>query len=183
MRLTLFSRLRLLRDARGGGAAVEFAFIAPMVVLVFFGLIELAEGTNCRQRMESVASTTADLVAQAATITNTGRNNIFAAADEILYPYPNVAKIKFSSLVDDGTNTNKGRVVWGDATSNTTARLPNDIVENLPPGLITTGGSVIMAEVSYTYTSPIAQLISTPITMNSTFYSRPRRSVSVSRVP
>jgi Flp pilus assembly protein TadG len=180
MRLNFFSRLRA---ARSGSAAVEFVFIAPMVVVVFFGLIELAEGTNCRQRMESVASTTADLVAQAATITNVGRNNIFAAADEIMYPYPNIAKIKFSSLVDDGTNTNKGRVVWSDATANTSARPVNEIIPNLPPGLITTGGSVIMAEVSYTYTSPIGQLISAPITMSSTFYSRPRRSVTVARVP
>lgn len=178
--LSLFSRLR---KARGGGAAVEFAFIAPMVVVVFFGLIELAEGTNCRQRMESVASTTADLVAQAATITNVDKSNIFAAADEIMFPYPNVAKIKFSSLVDDGTNTNKGRVVWSDATANTTARSVNEIIPNLPAGLITSGGSVIVAEVSYTYTSPIGKLISTPITMNSTFYSRPRRSVTVARVP
>ena len=45
------------------------------------------------------------------------------------------------------------------------------------------GGSVIMAETSYTYTSPIGQLLSNPITMTSTFYSRPRRSVSVARVP
>jgi Flp pilus assembly protein TadG len=181
MRLNLFSRAKRLRDARGGAAAVEFAFIAPMVVLVFFGLIELAEGTNCRQRMESVASTTADLVAQASTITDAGRNNIFAAASAIMYPYPNIAKIKFSSLVDDGTNTNKGKVVWSEATSNTTARATNEVINNLPVGLITSGGSVIMVEVSYTYASPIGKLLSNPVTMNTTFYSRPRRSVTVTR--
>jgi Flp pilus assembly protein TadG len=175
--------LKRLRDARGGSAAVEFVFIAPLIILVFFGLIELSEGTNCRQRMENVASTAADLVAQATQITNAGRDNIFQAANAILYPYPSGARIKITSLIEDGNNANSGKVVWSDATPNTTAHAANEIISNLPPGVITPGGSVILAEVSYTYTSPLAHLLTQPITMTSKFYARPRRSVTVARVP
>ncbi len=45
----------------------------------------------------------------------------------------------------------------------------------VPAGLITSGGSVIMAEITYQYTTPSQWLIKFPVTMNDTFYSHPRR--------
>lgn len=175
--------LKRLRSARQGVAAVEFAFILPIIVLVFFGLLELSDGVNCRERMENVASTAADLVAQTTQISNTGVTNVFNAANTIMYPYSNLAKIKISSLVADPNNSANGKVVWSDATASTQARAVGEVIPNLPTGVITTGGSVILAEVTYTYTSPLGQLLKDPITMNSKFYSRPRRSVTVARVP
>ncbi len=52
----------------------------------------------------------------------------------------------------------------------------------VPSGLIPTGGSVILTEVTYTYTSPTTKLITGPITMTDTFYSRPRRVAQITRV-
>jgi Flp pilus assembly protein TadG len=176
-------KLRALRAARAGVAAVEFAVIAPIVVLVFFGLLELSEGVSCRERMENMASTAADLVAQTTQISNAGVQNVFNAANAIMYPYANVAKIKVSSIIADPNNSANGKVVWSDATTPADARAVGEIIPNMPTGVISTGGSVILAEVSYTYQSPLGTLLKDPITMSSKFYSRPRRSVTVGRTP
>lgn len=174
-------------QSRRGGAAVEFAFIAPILVLVFFGLIELSEGMNARQRMESVASTSADLVAQTTTMKPTAVSNVFAAANAIMYPYPTNVKIVLSSIQDDPANSlTKGKVVWSQATANATARTAGQLftiggtgANSVPTGVITAGGSVILAEVSYSFTPVTHYVIGGSINMSTRFFSRPRRSVEV----
>ncbi|MEJ0021999.1 MAG: TadE/TadG family type IV pilus assembly protein [Alphaproteobacteria bacterium] len=179
--------LRQLFRSRRGAAAVEFAFIAPIMVLLFFGLIELSEGMNARQRMENVAATSADLVAQSTNMTPTAISNVFAAANAIMYPYPTNVKIVISSVQDDPANSlSKGKVVWSKCTANTTARAAGDLftiggtgANTIPTGVITAGGSVILAEVSYSFTPVTHYVIGGSVNMSTRFFSRPRRTVQV----
>jgi hypothetical protein len=53
-------------------------------------------------------------------------------------------------------------------------------VSGFPPNLLAPGDSVIQADVSYTYTSPIMQVLPSPLTYADSFYLKPRR---VSQVP
>lgn len=189
--LTRLFKLRRLRTERRGVAAVEFAVIAPIVVMVFLGLIELSEGVNCKERMENMASTAADLVAQTTSISNVGVANVFAASRAIMFPYSDTATIRISSLTIDPNDATKGKVVWSDSSVAGNTRAVGSAIDNLPTGVITPGGSVIMAEVTYIYTSPVGifrfnngnlvQHANNGVTMQSTFYSRPRRSVTVTR--
>lgn len=174
----MLSRSSFIREKKGV-AAVEFALIAPVIVLVFFGLIELCQGMNAKQRVESVASTTSDLVAQSTNMTPTAINNVFQAANAILFPYPAGANVTVvvSSLVEDGTTPNSAKVVWS-KTRNGIVR-PTDSTMPIPPGVITPGGSVIYAQVTYSFTSVTSYVIGHTVTMTSNFYSRPRRSVQV----
>jgi hypothetical protein len=52
----------------------------------------------------------------------------------------------------------------------------------LPTGVITAGGTAILAEVRYSYTPPTAYVITGAIQMGSQFFSRPRRVASITRV-
>jgi Flp pilus assembly protein TadG len=169
---------RFARDKKGV-AAIEFALIAPVIILIFFGLIELSEGTACRERVEGVASTTSDLVAQTNQISDTGVANVFAAANAIIYPYPTGVTIVLTSLSDNGPG--QGKVLWSDA-QNGAAHTAGSIL-SVPTGVITTGGTVILSEVTYTYSSPSKFVLGSPVTMSSSFFSRPRRSAQVTRVP
>ena len=165
--------------ARDGLAATEFALIAPVMMSIYFGVTELSDGLMAHTKMTSVASTAADLVAQDTTITNAEVSDIFNALNAIMFPYPaDNTKIVISSVIPVG-NSGKGMVRWSDA-QNTTARQKNSIID-VPPGLISGGGSVIMAEVTYTYTSPAGELIYGQVPFSDTFYSRPRRVIEVAR--
>ena len=107
-------------------------------------------------------------------------SNVFSAINSIVYPYPTAGlQIVISSLTDDGAGG--GRVAWSDA-QNATARSVNSTV-TVPAGVITTGGTVILAEVTYPYHSRIAHFLAPTTNMTTSFYARPRRSPSITRVP
>ena len=173
----LRSFLKMLR-ASDGIAAVEFAFIAPVMILMFFGAVELTMAVDCRTRVTAVASTAADLVAQETTVSTADMSNVFAALNAILYPYSSGgAKIVISSIVDAGNNTAK--VAWSNA-QNTTARTVGSTV-TVPTGLIVSGsgGSVILAEITYAYASPTTKVLTGTVSMTNSFYAHPRRSLTV----
>jgi Flp pilus assembly protein TadG len=171
----MLKRLIRFLVAQDGLAAIEFAFVAPVMIALFFGAIELTKAVDCHTRVNSVASTIADLVSQATTVSSANITNVFDAANDILYPYPSTsAKIVISSLVDNGKGG--ATVAWSEA-QNTTKRTPGSTV-TVPTGLIVSGsgGGVILAEITYTYAPPSLVVLTGPINMTGTFYSRPRRS-------
>ena len=175
----MLKTLRQFARARQGLAAVEFALIAPVMIMMFYGAIELTSAADCNGRVSRMAATAADLVAQSTSVSTSDTTNIFNAAYAILYPYPSApAKIVISSLVDNGHGATT--VSWSDATSNTTPRAKNTTV-TIPSGLITSGSgnSLILAEITYTYTAPLTYFTGGTLTLTQSFYSRPRRSVVV----
>jgi Flp pilus assembly protein TadG len=170
--------LRAMR-AKDGLAAIEFVFIAPIMITMIFGTIEASSALNCSANVTEVASTAADLIAQESQVDNADMSNVFSALNSLLYPFPtSSAKIVITSVIDNGSGG--GKVAWSDA-QNATARSVGSAV-SVPAGLITSGGSVILAEITYTYTSPSTYFMNLPLTMSNTFYARPRRVAQISRV-
>ncbi len=50
------------------------------------------------------------------------------------------------------------------------------------PGILITGASVIVSEVTYTYSTPIGQFVTNGMTVTDKFYERPRRVAVIPRV-
>lgn len=177
----MLKQLRTFASAHRGMAAVEFALIAPVMIAMFYGAVELSSAVDCNSRVQRVAAATSDLVAQSTKVSSTDLNNIFAAGNAILYPYPTgSAQVVISSLVDKGNGV--VQVAWSYATANATARTAGSTV-TVPTGLIVSGsgGSVILSEVTYTYASPVTHFLTPSFTMTQQFYSRPRRSITVAK--
>jgi len=57
--------LRRFRKAKDGLAAVEFAMLLPVMITLFFGVVELSLALACRADVTNMAAAAADLVAQA----------------------------------------------------------------------------------------------------------------------
>lgn len=174
--LRAFSRFR--KDKKGL-AAIEFAFVAPVMLTFFFGLVEVSQALICRSSVINLAATGADLIAQESSVSSADMTNVFNALSATLFPYPTApAKITITSLVDNNAN-DSGKVAWS-CTHGGTARAVNAIVP-IPytagnPPLITPGGggSIIFAEVTYDYTSAISSYFVGPVTFTNTYYSKPR---------
>lgn len=168
----------MLRDPHGM-VAVEFALIVPVMITLYFGTVETTNAMTAARRVTNVAQTAADLTAQVTTISTSDMNDIFSASTAILTPFPtNVVKITITSVVASASNANTTTVAWSKAYGGSSVRSTNAAV-TLPAGLTTVGSSVIMVEVTYTYTSPISTFITGPITMSEVAYLKPRRSVTV----
>ncbi|MEI9990706.1 MAG: TadE/TadG family type IV pilus assembly protein [Rhizomicrobium sp.] len=173
--LNLIARFRRAKD---GIAAVEFAILAPVMVALFLGSIELCDALDCQQKVTGMASTAADLVAQETQATNGDISNVFAAVNSIVYPYPAAGlKIVITSIAQTTGPNPTTKVAWSCA-QNTAPRTAGSAI-TVPTGVISSGGSVILAEVSYPYSSPVSDYITGTINMTETFYARPRRSTTI----
>ena len=166
----------LLADARGV-AAVEFALLVPVLLLLYFGVVELTQGLMTQERTAHTASTIGDLTAQSSTINQAEISDIFGIGDTIMYPYPTTSlQMRVSSLVADASGA--VTVAWSEGQG-MAALGKGSTVSNLPNNVITANESVILAETKYTYTSVFGQIMPAPVIFNETYYLRPRASTTV----
>lgn len=95
----LRARLAALASAGDGIAAVEFALILPLLLVLYFGSIELTQAVRASRKVDLVAAALANLTSQQATCATggttpcltdaemTGSNGIFTAAAAIMAPF------------------------------------------------------------------------------------------------
>lgn len=172
-------RVARFRQETSGVASVELALLLPVMIGLYFGAVELSNALIADRKLNKTGSAVADLTAQATSINNDAMADIFRASSAIMDPFGDgTLRLVVSSVVADSRN--RTRVAWSDA-QNGTAYSPGASY-NLPPGLTQPGTSVIVAEASYTYTSPIGQYLTGGLSFETTYYLRPRRVTEVARV-
>lgn len=169
----------LLKD-QDGISAIEFALIAPLMILLYFGGVELSFLMEADRRVTTVASTVGDLTSRTVTLSNDEIGDIFLASNQLILPLdPNIAQIRVSSLVSDADGN--VTVDWSDGCRRG-PRTPGSSVENLPAGIVPIGGSIILAEVSYNYQSGIQYLpVTKDVNLEDRFFLRPRRTDAIAR--
>jgi Flp pilus assembly protein TadG len=197
--LRFWRRLRrlecdFLRDGRAL-AAVEFAFILPLMLVVLFGTIDFSSGLAASRKVTLTASALADLSSEMpnsgniAPIADSDLQNMFTAGISIMNPYlqntnlPVTAWI-YELYVDSSSNVT---VQWSSeatfAVGNTQATLvpsapdtPPTPPTALPPALKVKQTYVILSEVSYNYVPAISYglMAATGVKLNDVAYSRPR---------
>lgn len=172
-------RLRRLTGDRRGVSAVEFALIAPIMVLLYMGLAELTLAMMAERRASHAASAIGDLVAQRAAVSNTEVDDIFQVASAIVYPFSGATlKLRATSVKADANGVPK--VVWSRAKGSGMSALPvGATVSGLPANFLAVGESTIMAEVQYPYDTPLKKIIPRTLNFSEKFYLRPRKSVEV----
>lgn len=189
----MLKRLKLSCTGESGMAAVEFALIAPFMVTLFFGLVEVCNALNAHQKMTSVASTAADLTAQATKVSTSDLADIFAASSAIMSPFPISSMSIVITSIEGTGERNVGKVLWSQTNGHGTPHAVgstitigdpatlSDTDQGLLPASCTdaTDCTLILAEVSYNYTSPYGKFIVGTMNMSDAFYSKPRRVISV----
>lgn len=168
---------RLMRDGRGV-SAVELALIAPVLLLLALGVVELGRFVALATRLQHAATTLADLATRDETLSEAALLNLFSAVRHVTDPFDmsaeGVAIVSAAGRLDD-----RGpRVLWqrrgagalpatsdvgqaGGAAATPAALLSQD------------GDTVIAAEVYYRY-SPWLLGIVPETTLRRVAYYRPR---------
>lgn len=166
-----------LRGERAA-SAIEFALVFPVMLVLFFGAVELGSALIADRKAASVAASVADLVAQGRTINDGQIDDIFDAANALMAPFdPSEITIVVSSIYYD-TNSNTTKVRWSEAL-NASALTPNTTV-TLPTGILTSAAnSIIMSTITYFYKTSYGQFLTQGVTMSDTFYARPRLATEV----
>jgi Flp pilus assembly protein TadG len=181
--------LRMRRSAAGmledcrGIAATEFAVIVPIMLVMFFGMVEFSSAIAVSRKVTLVARTLSDLTSQSLSVADTDMTNFFTASTAILTPYaPTPMVATLSELYVDATHT--ARVQWSkSATLNAAGAVAlgaghaaNTIIA-VPPALAVSGTYLIYSEVSYLYTPTIGYVMAkSGVTLSDTAYTRPRQA-------
>ena len=105
------SAASLMKDRRGI-AATEFAFIVPIMLVMFFGTVEFSSGIAVDRKVTLMARTLADLTSQSVSVANSDLTNFFSASNGIMTPYDGTpTKATISELYVD-PKTLQARVQW-----------------------------------------------------------------------
>ena len=163
-----------------GLSAIEFAFIAPVMVTSYFGVAEIGNYILADRKVTTVASTAADLVAQSTQVTNAGMNDIMASLSIVIQPFnANDATIRITSVTADALGNTK--VAWSDALHTSPRAVGSTI--SMPAGLVPPNQSVIYSEITFTYKTLVGMFLTNGITVTDAFYQKPRKTLAVQRVP
>lgn len=171
--------LAAFAKSRSGLAAVEFAFIAPIMILLFFGVIEGSAAYSASRKVMLSANTLADLVAQESSITKDSLDDLFVGMEDVIATKDIDVTFRVVSLVLD-PDTDEIKVHWSLQSDGTEPYAPGDVYPgDLDPALLDDASSLIVAESEYDYASPISRKIVGAFTMEKAATRWPRLSSKV----
>jgi Flp pilus assembly protein TadG len=165
-----------LRGDKNGVAAVEFAFIIPMMLVLFFGTNEFASGVAVDRKVTLMARTLSDLTSQNTSVTDTQLTNFFNAANSMMTPYSATpVKATITELYIDPT-TLQAKVQW----SKGAAARGSGTTVSIPTALQIGGTYLIYSEVTYNYVPIVGYVMAkTGINLSDSTFTRPRQSSCV----
>ncbi len=156
--------LRRFRREGRATAAVEFALILPIMLLVYLGTMEASALLSMDRRVQIVNGTVGDLVARAnKEIASSQLRDYFRAAENIMQPFSTASLVQTVTLVsvaqDGSTQVRWSRRFVAGASDHvaghsagTSYPLPAETID------VARGGYVIASESSYVYT-PLLGLV------------------------
>jgi len=177
---------RFLGDGHGL-AALEFALLAPLLLVLYFVTMEVAQALEVNKKLNRAGGMVGDLVTQQIDIKAAELDAIMRIGEATLQPYNrSQAAIAVTAIKVSDDATPKATVDWsrqlvGGASS---AGLAKGTEVTLPPSLMIKGSFLIRAESALAY-SPIATWAASGsktlnLPMDETYYLRPRMSTTIS---
>ena len=166
-------------------AATEFAVIVPIMLVLFFGVVEMSNGITVYRKVTIMAHTLSDLTSQSPSVQDSDLTNFFCAANGIMSPYISISgqcpsTAVTQSIVELWVNPSlQARVQWA-KNSDGSAPLAAGTIVQIPASLQVANTYIIYSSVMYTYVPTIGYVMNKSGVILSDFaYTRPRQSQCV----
>lgn len=183
---------RLIADRRGV-AAVEFAFIAPLLLCMYFVTMEVGQAIETNKKVGRVGSMVADLITQQQTITPTEVEAVIKIGESTLAPYNRSKSTITVTAIEVTTDaTPQVKVAWSRKLANgaIVAGPAKGSTTTLPDALKVAGSFLVRVQSELDYKPVITWAASGKktlgltsafdnISMSETYYLRPRMSTAV----
>ena len=169
--LTIRTALKGLKCHDGGVAAVEFALVLPVLLLILMGVIELSNVMMVERKLLNSMQSVADLIGQKTDITTADLTDIYVAGQLTMNPYDTanltigVASVRFDDTSGDPT------LDWSDGWNGGSVTNPT----TLAVGRGEAGASIVIVSGVYTYTPLSSLIIPTTLSLGEISYVRPRK--------
>lgn len=164
----------IARNERGS-AAVEFAVIVPIMLTLFFGVVEFSSGIAVDRKVTLVARTMSDLTSQSSCVTQTDLDGFTITGKSIMTPYSTTPlNTTITSIYIDNNLDAKAQWSKGSAARGVGSAVP------VPTALKIANTYLIFSEVSYLYTPVgIGYVMKANVNLKDQTYTRPRQTASV----
>jgi len=162
----LKARFRAFMSDKNGVAAVEFAYLAPLLMLITFGTYEMARGLFVHKRFQRATAMIGDLVAREkqigsdATSASATLTGIMASGQHVMSPYSTAPfKVAISQLRASPTDAKKTKVEWSWSYQGMpTTGCGSD--KSMPAdNMVTKGNAVVVIETTYDYKPLLTNII------------------------
>lgn len=182
----------LARDRRGV-AAVEFAFIAPVLLALYFVTMEVSQGIEANKKVSRVAAMVADLVTQQPEIKRSELEAIMKIGNAIIHPYNRtIPAIEVTGIWIPDENNPTPVVQWSRKVSNNifSTGAPKNSTATVPEKLKIPGTFLVKVSTSLDYRPVITWAAEEKasmglaaafdkIGMNETYLLRPRMTTTI----
>jgi Flp pilus assembly protein TadG len=166
-------------DSTRGVAAIEFAMIMPVLLVLFLGSFDGGRAIAIYMKVRTATYALASIANQYTTIHDTDMTSILGATSAIVAPYSSTPlSVTISELTV--TSSGKATVTWSNGSPSSAARTVGSTV-TVSTGLGGTGTALVFAEVNYQFTPMFGYLGKTSITLADNLYTTPRSSGSIAR--
>lgn len=166
----------MLRDRRGS-AAVEFAFIVPIVLALYFGMVEATQALLANRRAGAVTTAVGDLVTQQAQVSDADVSNIFNASTAIMKPFPTgELAIRVTSIEINASGTPLEK--WTQFKNS----IPKTDVTTVSAAMRKPNSAVLRAETVYTYKTPFQTMLPGMFTFRHRMDLAPRAGVLIQKI-
>ncbi len=164
-----------------GAVLIEAAIVLPILLTIFFGMVEFSNAFTAKRRVQSVASTTGDLVAQAQSVTIPDLADIASVGAQLMQPFSSSGlTVTISSVSEDSQSniTVQWSCSWSSISATPTCAQTGAAYKGAPAGVLSAGESIIVSQASYAFTPVIGEFLGA-VTFTAASYFRPRLVASV----
>ncbi len=180
-----------------GVAAVEFALLAPVLLAILFGSVEVSQAVTIDRKVTQAASTIADLVAQSADMDCATLKTAVAVTREVFEPYDDegtaaaihvasvslvggTPKVEWSKSVNTaGLCQNSGVLPVGLTISQMGTDAGGNTVDMIKPLIPDDTHGVILGQVELSYHSLGTSFFTSSINMSERYFVHPRLNKKV----
>ncbi len=167
-RLTVYAQysVRKLVNDIGGFAAVEFAMVVPIMIMMLLGSVEVSDALTVDGRINIVASSISDIVARSSPIKKADLKDIFKFSHVLIGRYDHASvKTEVVSLIPDPV-TGVMTVDWSYNSDGGAPYTRGSTYPGFWDGMAPKDNSLIITKTKFKYRSPIGQYLHGDITLS-----------------
>ncbi len=171
---------------RAGVSAVEFAFVAPVLLLLFLGMTDLVPAILAQSQVDHANESTGDMAGEYSLMQTSDMVDVFAVAPDVMEPLTSVKLyVRLTNVYTDGKG--HAKVYWSCGQGPLTPYTANSTVTTTPTKSpiswflktstpLAANTSYLMSEIQYSYTPVTGYVVTGPVAMSDTSYLLPRSS-------
>ena len=159
-------RLQIFKENCAGVAAVEFAYLLPLLILMTYGVIEASRAVMMHKRFQRSVAMVGDLVSRKQAIGDTDAQSTdeldgnLKSAEHTMQPYSAASlKMGVTAIQADAANASSTRVAWSFPYNGYPVQACNALKSMPAANMITKGNSAILVEAEYTYKPILSSLV------------------------